>query len=493
VTTITLPSDAGTPVTPGLEATQASAIGNYFNMKLEKESLRRAQTAVRTALGSPGDTAVSVDALAAIDAVNRSPELTQALKELTDKRASLRAMRQQFTPEYAGVRKLTEDIRGLETRTIPRLARDLLVDLSQREANLDGLIAQASGDLKQIPPRAINEARLRRQVEVSTSIYTMLQQRFTEANLAAESSTPDIRILDRAVVPSAPISDRRWAVIVFGLLGGLGAGVLVGIGADRLDPRVRYPEHITQGMRLAILGAVPHVRLGRGAHEMRPALEAIRGIRLSVVHAHGVGPVVLTVSSAGPGDGKTFLSANLALAFADMQQKTLVIDGDVRRGELHRLYGGTRKPGLTDFLAGRVGLEQLIQHGQSPLLDFIGSGSRLPEGPELLASGTMRKLLLELRSRYSVILVDSPPLAAGVDAFTLATLTGNLLLVLRTGRTDRGLAEAKLDILDRLPVRVLGAILNGIDDSAGVYRYYSYSPAYAALPPGVDSEDGKES
>ncbi|MBX6364264.1 MAG: polysaccharide biosynthesis tyrosine autokinase [Gemmatimonadetes bacterium] len=492
VETITLPTEEGTPVTPGLESTRQQAVSSFFTMKLEKEELQRQRDAIQQVLRQRPDSGISVDALAAIDAVQKSPELSTALKELTEKRATLRALSQQFTPEHPRVKQLVADIARVETQTVPRLAEAVAADLARREASLDNLIKNASGDLRQIPPRAINEARLKRQVAVAENLYTMLQQRYEEARLAAESSTPDVRILDRAIVPNEPVTDKRISVILLGLLGGLGFAVALAILLDRIDPRVRYPEQVT-GMKLAILGAVPHVK-GSGDRlkpdEIAPVLEALRGIRLNLLHAYGsAGPLLLTITSPGSGDGKSFLSSNLALAFADLGYETLVIDGDIRRGELHRLLGVSRKPGLTDFLAGKATREEIVQPTSYPSLHVIGCGTRMQRGPELLGSPAMGQLLAHIRTKYRVILIDSPPLGAGVDPFILGTLTGHLLLVLRTGRTDRALAEAKLETVKSLPIRLLGAVLNGVEEgSVYRYHYYSYLPGYEAHEEGEEEE-----
>jgi Mrp family chromosome partitioning ATPase len=143
--------------------------------------------------------------------------------------------------------------------------------------------------------------------------------------------------------------------------------------------------------------------------------------------------------------------------------------------------GTSHKPGLTDYLAGHARQDQIIHTTRYTLLDVIGCGSRGEAGPKLLGSSTMNKLVEQLRADYDVILVDSPPLGACVDPMILGTLTRNLVLVLRTGTTDRVMAESKLQILDRLPIRVLGAILNDVP-ARGPYRYYSYISGYEVLP-----------
>ncbi len=235
-------------------------------------------------------------------------------------------------------------------------------------------------------------------------------------------------------------------------------------------------------MGLHILGAVPALRRGKlGATDMALAVEAFRAIQLSLLHAYGAeAPLVVTLTSPGASDGKSFVASNLAIAFADMGHRTLVVDGDVRRGTIQKLMGTSHKPGLTDFLAGHATREQIVQSTRYTLLDVIGCGSRGEAGPKLLGSAAMTRLMEALRQDYDVILVDSPPLGACVDPMILGTLTRNLALVLRTGTTDRTMAESKLQILDRLPVRVLGAILNDVP-ARGPYRYYSYISGYEVL------------
>jgi tyrosine-protein kinase Etk/Wzc len=211
---------------------------------------------------------------------------------------------------------------------------------------------------------------------------------------------------------------------------------------------------------------------------MNQAIESLREIRLNIEHTLEPGqPVVLAVSSPGAGDGKTFFSCNFALACADAGRRTLVIDADTRRGELHRLLATTRQPGLTDYLRGDVAWNDLLQNTPHEGLHFIGCGTRRQAAPNLLGSPAMHELMRVCQSMYDVVVIDCPPLAAGVDPYLIGTLVGNLMLVLRTGRTDRALAETKLQALDRLPIRVVGAVLNGVE-TTGVYKYYSYLPGY---------------
>ena len=489
VRTITLPQDRGTPVAAGIQRTQDPVFTSFFNMQIDRDQVRRDRDALQRALA---DSVLSPDAFVVIGAVANSTDLKNALTELTQKTADLRSLQYRYTNDNPQVQRVQEETRQLQDSTIPRLARGLIAELNAREQDYDRRISSATSELRQIPTRMIEETRRERDVDIASRIYSDLQQRYEEARLAEASSIPDVRILDRAVPPQDPTGNLTPRLLLAGLLGGVGLGLGLAILLDRFDRRVRYPEQISDELGLPILGAIPHVRAGRSnghraggvpSEAAGPVIEAIRAIRLGIVYAHGTaGPVVVTVSSPGPGDGKSFLSANLALAFADSGHSTLLIDGDMRRGALHRQFELTRRPGLSDFLAGKADRAQVIRPTHHSALELIASGTRMQEGPELLASGTFQQFVLQMRSRYSAIIVDSPPLGAGVDPLILGTATGNLVLVMRTGVTDRELAGAKLEVLDRLPIRVLGAVLNDVSPT-GQYRYYAYqyyTPGYEA-------------
>jgi tyrosine-protein kinase Etk/Wzc len=230
-------------------------------------------------------------------------------------------------------------------------------------------------------------------------------------------------------------------------------------------------------MQLPILAALPNVSfrlLPSSSQASAEVIEALRSLRVRVLHAVGTeGPLVLTVSSPAQGDGKSFVSVNLALSFAYAGYKTLLIDGDVRRGAQHRTLDALPTPGLTDVLAGRATLDDAIQSTSYPELSFISAGTRMYRAPELLLLPSLRELMTKVRSSYGIIIVDSPPLAAGVDPLVLGTATGNLLLVLRSEETDLPLAVAKLEVVESLPVRTIGAVLNCVR-GRGAFKHYTY-------------------
>lgn len=496
VRTVTLPSDASTPIQPGLEQTRAPVFNRYFGMQVQLEQIRQNRRRLQQIADIIADGTVQVSSLEGIPSVSGSAELQSLLSELIQRRTELRQLRNDFTDEYPPIQDLLRLIETLENESIPQVIDGLLAELAQDEQELTSMVDSASVELESIPTRSIEEARRRRQVAIQEALYNDLRSRAEVARLAEASSIPDIQILDRASVPRVPSTDNRIVNALMVLAGALGAAVGIAILLDRADRRIRHPDEVGGDIGLEILGAIPRVAAPGSKDAQENAgqvMEAFRELRMTVGFAHGVAkPLILTITSPAQSEGKTLITTNLAVAFAETGRRTLLIDGDTRRGDAHKLLGAERSPGLCDYLRDRTSGE-IIRSTEYENLDFIPCGTRGASTPELLASSRMVDFLGTLKRAYDVILIDSPPLAAGADLFVLAGLSGQLAIVLRTGSTDKRLAVAKLDSLSRLPVRVLGAILNDVEPKGEYYQYYaSYLPDYAPdYEPGeaVDEDD----
>lgn len=484
VSTITLPSEGG-PVVGGLQETRDPVMESFFRERVEADQLKQDITALERAMAAVRSGDFEPDVFWAVNALqnpNQAPELRGALAELTTQEAALRAARVTYTDQHPLVLERLRAIRQLRTETIPRLTGTLLARWRQRAQDVDGRLTVASAQLRSIPSRTIEEMRLRRNVEVRQNLYRTLKNRFEEARLAEVSTVPDVSVLDRAVAPSQPNSSSAPKLMLMALLGSVGLACAIAVLLDRMDRRLNYPDQITRDMQLGIVGAVPRAnkRQTKSVEEVAGFVEAFRSMRVNLQYALPRGaPLRLAISSPGQGDGKSFISANLALSFAEAGYRTLLLDGDTRRGELHDTFGTDRTPGLVDYLLGTATVEEILRPTTQELLTLIPCGKRVKRSPELLASQRLVELLGELQGRFDLIIIDTPPLGAGVDAFVMSIAAQNLLLVMRSGQTDRKLAESKLELLDRLPVSVLGAVLNDVPND-GQYRYYSYLPGYEA-------------
>ena len=482
--TITQPTQ-GTAVAPGIGFTQNTVMTDYFMKRAELERIQQDRQRLNTVL-ERARTGQPVGAeLQTIQSTQVSADLNNALKSLAEYEAELQNLSFRYTEKSQNVQDVQDKINTLRSQVIPRHIATLNGALRSQELALESTIGEATRDIRGMPGRQIEEERLMRERDVLKTMYENLQLQYQSARLAEASAIPDVEVLDPAVEPQRPSSNSAIMIILaaFGISFGLALGLALLL--DRLDKRFRYPEQVTKELGLSILGAIPAIRRvnssDRDAEEAAQVVEAFRTIRMNLAHSYGAaGPVMLTISSPEPGDGKSLVSSNLALSFAEAGYRTLLIDGDIRRGELHRMFNTDRSPGLLDCLRGEATLDEIPRATTHANLTLIPCGTRHHHGPELLGSAAMRDLMATLKARYNVIIVDSPPLGAGIDPFVLGTATGNIMLVLRSGETDRAMAEAKLKLLDRLPVRILGAVLNDVRTSDGQYKYYRYVYGYTA-------------
>ncbi|MEO8634308.1 MAG: polysaccharide biosynthesis tyrosine autokinase [Gemmatimonadales bacterium] len=485
VNTITAPRAGGIlPMTPGLAST-TNAVQTQYNMqRVELERLRQDREQLQAVLERSKSGDITADAFQTIPSVNTAIQLKSAISDLVRTESERDALLFRYTPEHRLVIQNQVVLTDLRTRRIPELAQALVTQLKSQEADLEARLALASTELRQGPAITITEMALTRDYQIDERLYQGLAASHAQAVLAELSAIPDIAVLDPAVTPTKPLSNDRLKLILMGFGASLGAAIALALLLDQIDRRFRYPEQVSSGLGLAILGAVPAIRKTRGGElpqeQAAQVVEAFRTIRLNLAHSYGAaGPVMLTISSPGAGDGKSLVSSNLAVSFAEAGYRTLLIDGDIRRGELHRMFAVDRRPGLLDHLAGQATLEDTIRQTSQRGLAVMPCGTRRYRGPELLGSAAMAELMAVVKTQFDVILVDSPPLGAGIDPFVLGTTTGHLMLVFRSGETDRQMAEAKLRLLDRLPVRVLGAVLNEVQ-ADGAYRYYTYLYGYSS-------------
>lgn len=489
IKTITLPR-AEFPVAPGLQSTTPSAYSAYVTQRAQVAELRKERNDLADALSKLEAGQSAADLYSMNPVAKLSPELMAYVGQLVQDELAYHELHQLYSDSMIdatgkiNMPRLVSDIKRLRTETVPNYTRTVLNTLDVVIARSDSEVAAGRNELQDIPARSIQESELQRDKGVQEGIVADLTKEYYAAKSREVTSIPDVSILDDAVAPLAPTKNRSVIIIALGGALGLAAGLGLALLLDMTDKRVRYADQITAGLGLTILGVIPEIRRAKGeqpsVEEAAQVIESFRTVRLNLAHALGEGATMLTISSPSPGDGKSLISSNLALSFAESGYRTLLIDGDSRRGELHRTFGADRRPGLLDYLAGELPMSGLLRTTSHEHLQLIPSGSRKRNAPELLGTARMRELLIAMRDRFDVILIDTPPLGAGIDPFVLGTLTGNLMLVLRAGATETDLAEAKLQIIDQLPIRLVGAVLNDVRASMNDYKYYSYSYGYGA-------------
>lgn len=468
VSAATLPSDGA--------ATQRNTSGpilnQYLDARIELDALQRDRSMLQDAdarlrastSASTNANSNAIDYVLALPTlVTRAPEVRAAVIALAAKDSALRVARQQYTDEHTTVRDLQAQVSALRLTSIPQLIAARLDQMARRQQDLEATIGSSAEALQGIPPRTLEELRLRRNVTLAENLFGKVENEYESAQLAEAGMIGDVSVFDRAVASEQSGSKRAIkAAALFTMLGGFG-GLGLALLLDATDKRLRYHDQVRDDLDLWVLGTVPRLRARKGATSIQSAqlVESLRSIRVSVAYALGAqAPVQLAITSPNVGDGKSLVASNLAISFAEAGYRTLLVDGDIRRGSLHAMFGAARRPGLLDCLATGLALSDALVDTGIPNLTLLPCGTRYRQGPEILAGPGLSRLMHEAKSSYDVVLVDTPPLGVGSDAMWESVATGSLAIVLRLNASDRKLTKAKLEMLERLPVQVLGTVLN---------------------------------
>ena len=381
-------------------------------------------------------------------------------------------------------------------------ARNNYMTALRREQSLKNVLEGRKTEARTQSGNAIEFNNLKTEIDTKRQLLDTLLARQAETNVSSRLSgegISSVRIVDRAVPPDTRYRPSVKRNLMMGLLLGLGLGIGVAFLRDYLDRSLRSAEQVEQFLHLPAIGAIPSLQQAQGALyaysskkrkasralseediELLPhskshstAAEAYRAVRTSLLLSRAGGLKTITVSSALPGEGKTVTSANLAVVLSQLGKKTLLIDADLHKPRLHKVFKVSNRHGVVSVLAENHDPSQYIHKTQVPHLDLITSGPTSPNPSALLSSPKMQELLDWAREHYDYIVVDTPPLSPITDAVILGTLTDGLVLAVHAGRTPREVVAAARDKLQRSNVRILGVVLNNQQLTADEYYYYA--------------------
>ena len=306
-----------------------------------------------------------------------------------------------------------------------------------------------------------------------------------------DGATNAINVLE---APDLPVLPEESSGIVLVLLATIMGAVLATAGAyllDFLDDSITLPDQAEEALGVALLGTVPQMTAAEGATPghmliMRTdpytvAAEAFRVLRANVLFASVDTPVhAIQVTSPSPGDGKSSIAANLAIAMAQAGKRVILIDGDLRRPAQHRLFGLRNNSGVTSALIGdEHAVASALQSTGVPGLSVMTSGPLPPNPAELLGSRRMAALIETLKGISDLLIIDSPPISAVADTAVLASQADGVVLVLWAGRTNRQQGRYAIAALNNAHARVLGVVLNGVTRATSGYPFYHAVERYA--------------
>lgn len=386
--------------------------------------------------------------------------------------------------------------------------------------------------LKSIPDKELQYARLTREQEINEKLYRNLQEKFEEARIAEVEKVPDVGVVNPALIPVAPVRPNKMVNGLLGIVVGLVLGLTLGFTVEHMDTSIGTIEEVESILKLPVLGIIPFLSAKEGGkkkiwqkiwprrqgekeelalirsqliihYSLRsPEMEALRILRANIKNelAKSGKIKIILMTSSSPEEGKSIISSNLAAVFAQEGMKTLLIDADMRRSVIHKVFGlKNKEPGLSDVLRGTATLEDAmrtitdIMMGEvsfdatleAPGLDnlHILTAGSIPTIPtELLSSPNMDALFDKLREKFDIILVDSPPVLAVADPAVLAPKVDNVIMVYRVGQTAKRLLLRAQAQLQELNAKIMGVILNNISQEIelryGYYHRYRYYKKY---------------
>ena len=408
-------------------------------------------------------------------------QLVQRLREqeavVVRKAAELSARYGERHPRMINVRAEIRDLEEKIGREVERIAQGLANELEvarAREISLQAGLETLKHEVATANESEIELRALEREAAVNRALFETFLGRSKETRAQEDNQRPDARIISRADVPEEPSYPRKGIVLLVALVASVLAGVVLVFVGERFDQGFRSMEQIEQLTGVTPFGLVPALKgvatIGKSPESYilkKPASaygEALRSLHTSLLLSNvDRPPKVVLFASSLPKEGKTAVTLSLARMLANIGQKVVVVDCDLRRPRAHRVFGVASRPGLVEFLAGKALLEEVIHHDRQSAADLVPAGSSASNPTELLGSERMAQFLSGLAETYDLVLIDSSPVLAVSEVRILSRHVDKVVFLVRWAGTRREVAVAGLKQFLDAGSDVAGVLLSMVD------------------------------
>ncbi|TMS44616.1 polysaccharide biosynthesis tyrosine autokinase [Acinetobacter lwoffii] len=355
-------------------------------------------------------------------------------------------------------------------------------------------IAELDGTLKRLPELQRQYLQFFREVEVKQQLYTGLLNSYQQLRIAKAGEIGNVRIVDTAVEPIEPIKPKKLIVLILSLFVGGFIGVLLALLKNMMRSGIKDATQIENELDLPVYATVPRSIIQESRIKLLKkkknipilavkdsddiAIESLRSMRTAIHFAlMNASNNVIAISGPAPEIGKSFITTNLAAILAQGGKRVLVIDGDMRRGYLHKYFNADIKPGLSELLNHQNSYEDVVQNSTVDNLYYITRGKSPVNPSELLSTDQFKAILEKASAHFDYVLIDTPPVLAVTDGIIIAQYAGVNLLIARHGKTQIKELEITVNRFEQANVKVNGVILN--DVQKGTVGSYGYNYAYA--------------
>jgi capsular exopolysaccharide synthesis family protein len=427
-----------------------------------------------------------------IPAILNNPKVSDLRKELNDKQITLAVYRERYReqhPAMVAIQTELNEISGKLTNACNDAVEALQAGYMMAKAKEESL-QKALHDQEQeamvMDSKQPDYNMLKRNAEADRQLYDSILTRMKETGVADKLQSNNIRLIDPVQVPGAPFKPQKGRSLALGLFLGLGAAFAASYVLNAFDDKIKTYEDI-DSLGLPLLTGVPRINLKDASQNGRVlqtdphsiSAEAFRNLRASISlkpEANSAKPLLVT--STAPGEGKSVVSANLAIAFAANKQRTLLIDCDLHHPVQHRVFPADPDKGISLYLTGNATLQEVVQPTDIPNLDVLHVGSLPPNAPELLGSPRIRELIAEACEQYDRVIIDSPPVTAVSDPLVLLPYVQGVIYVIGFGKTRREIVSRTMQRLRECGAPLVGVVMNNIDQELHGYYYYPYKYSY---------------
>jgi tyrosine-protein kinase Etk/Wzc len=395
--------------------------------------------------------------------------------------------------QAAAARARRIDLIQKKTELLARFTEDhpIVAAINRQRKEVEAEIDEVNARIKAMPVLEQDEARLTRDIKVNTDLYTALSNTAQQLRLISVGRVSNVRMVDAPIPPEKPIKPNRPLIVALAVVSGLFVGAVVAFTRKAMMGGIDDPQKIERMLRARVVYAtIPHssnqdklMRKARGdggslpllASIMPedPAVESLRSFRAALQFAmpHFRNNIVMF---AGPtrGIGKSFVSANFAAVIAASGKRVLLIDADLRNGQLHHYFGVGRERGLSRAILGKSAVEEVIHHDVVENLDFIPTGELPPNRSEFLLHLNFGSLLQQVSAHYDLVLLDPPPLLAIADALIIGAHAGAVFIVARSGQTNESEINESIKRLNHAGISPQGVLFNDMAPRLGAYGSY---------------------
>lgn len=373
----------------------------------------------------------------------------------------------------------------------------MMQQMNAQLAAINKKIAELDGTLKRLPELQRQYLQLFREVEVKQQLYTGLLNSYQQLRIAKAGEIGNVRIVDTAVEPIKPIAPKKLQILILSIFLGGFLGTLLALLRNMMRSGIKdaaqieneldlpvyatVPRSLTQASRNNLLNKRKNIPILAVKDSGDIAIESLRSMRTAIHFAlMNASNNVIVLSGPAPEIGKSFITVNLATILAQGGKRVLVIDGDMRRGYLHKYFNAELSPGLAELLNLQNSYEDIVQNSTVENLFFVTRGKSPVNPSELLSTDQFKAFLDQASAHFDHILIDTPPVLAVTDGIIIAQYAGVNLLVARHAQTQIKELEITVNRFEQANVKVNGVILNDVQKGAAGSYGYNYAYAYTA-------------